>query len=171
MKVEFKENFVPTLTKNASQELIGILKNKELVISTAESFTGGNIASKLTSVSGASTVFYEGIVAYNEKAKMQRLGVKSQTLETCHPVSYEVALEMAQGLLDSNNCQISISTTGIAGPNSDDSGFPVGLCFIAIGYKDLVTVYKYSLSGSRQEIVEEGTNLAINLAINTIKNI
>ena len=171
MKVEFKENFIPTLINNANVELISILKSKGLTISTAESFTGGSIASKLTSVSGASSVFYEGIVAYNENAKAKRLGVTVDTIKRCHPVSYEVALEMAKGLIESKNCQIGISTTGIAGPNSDESGFPVGLCYVGIAYKDNVTVYKFNLQGSRQEIVEKGSNLAINLAINTIKNI
>lgn len=170
MKVEFKENFTPTLVNSANVELIGILKSKGLTISIAESFTGGNISAKLTAVSGASSVFYEGIVAYNEKAKINRLGVKCDTVKSYHPVSYEVALEMAQGLLNSKNCQVSISTTGIAGPNSDESGFPVGLCYVGIGYNDCVTVYKLNLDGSRQEIVEKGTEIAINLAINTIKN-
>ena len=171
MKVEIKENFTPTLVDDASYELINLAKSKGITISTAESFTGGNIASKLTAVSGASSVFYEGIVAYNEKAKMLRLGVDGYTLNEFKPVSKEVAYEMAKGLACSSNCDLAISTTGIAGPNSDDSNFPVGLCFIGINFKGNITVYKYNLSGDRKEITEQGTNLAINLAIYTIKNI
>lgn len=171
MKVELKENYLPIEYENANVLLIEILKSKGLKISVAESFTGGNIASKLTLVSGASSVFYEGIVAYNENAKIERLNVKSQSIEDCKPVSFEVASEMTQGLLANGKCDLAISTTGIAGPNSDDSGFPVGLCFIGVNFKGLLTVYKYTLNGTRQEIVNKATNLAINLAINTINNI
>ena len=171
MDINLKENFIPNFVENSQAKLIELLKSKGLTISTAESFTGGNIASKLTSVSGASSVFYEGIVAYNENAKAQRLGVKKQTLEEFKPVSKQVAFEMAKGLASDGKCDLAISTTGIAGPNSDDSNFPVGLCFIGINLKGDITVYKYNLTGNRQEIVNQGTNLAINLAINTIKNI
>lgn len=171
MNVNLKENFIPNLVENPHVALIELLKIKGLTVSTAESFTGGNIASKLTSVSGASAVFYEGIVAYNERAKEQRLGVNKQTLEVFKPVSKETAFEMAKGLASKGNCDLAISTTGIAGPNSDDSNFPVGLCFIGINFKGDITVYGYKLNGNRQEIVNQGTNLAINLAINTIKNI
>ena len=171
MCIEFKENFIPQLEENPQIVLIDLLKHNGFKVSTAESFTGGNIASKLTSVSGASAVFYEGIVAYNEDSKIKRLNVKGQTIEEFKPVSYQVALEMATGLQALTSCDLTISTTGIAGPTSDDSGFPVGLIFIGINFKGKVTVYKYNLDGNRREIVEKGTNLAINLAIYTIKNI
>ena len=171
MDINLKENFIPNLVENSQDKLIELLKSKGLTISTAESFTGGNIASKLTSVSGASSVFYEGIVAYNENAKVQRLGVKRQTLEEFKPVSLQVAFEMAKGLASDGKCDLAISTTGIAGPNSDDSNFPIGLCCIGVNFKGDITVYKYNLTGNRQEIVKQGTNLAINLAIKTIINI
>ena len=171
MKIDFVENYLPTMQENPQVFLVKILKEKGFIVSTAESFTGGNIASAITSVSGASSVFYEGIVAYNEGAKVQRLGVSRQTLDEFKPVSKEVAYEMAKGLACSGKCDLAISTTGIAGPNSDCSNFPVGLCFIGINFKGNITVYKYNLAGNRQEIVNQGTNLAINLAINTINNI
>ena len=170
MKVELKENFIPNMHEEPQITLIEELKQMGLKISVAESFTGGNISAKLTSVSGASAVFYEGIVAYNEDAKVKRLGVSDKTIKEFYPVSCEVAYEMAKGLRVNGKCDLSIATTGIAGPNSDDSNFPVGLCFIAINFKGIVTVYKYNLNGSRREIVNQGTNLAINLAIHTINN-
>lgn len=171
MKVDFKENFIPQSVLNPSQTLVNLLKEKGLTVSTAESFTGGKIASSITSISGSSSVFFEGVVAYNEKAKIERLGVKQETLKNYKPVSYEVALEMANGLISSGNCDLAISTTGIAGPNSDDSGFPVGLCFIGINFKGNITVYKYTLNGDRQQIVSQGVELALQLAINKLNNI
>lgn len=171
MKADFIENYTPTVEEKPQTVLVELLKGKGVVVSTAESFTGGNIASAITSVSGSSSVFYEGIVAYSENAKAERLGVSKQTIEKFKPVSYEVASEMAQGLLRGGNCQLGISTTGIAGPNSDESGFPIGLCFIGINFKGKITVYKFNLDGNRQQIVTKGTSLALQLAINTLKNI
>ncbi|MBR2337643.1 MAG: CinA family protein [Clostridia bacterium] len=171
MKIELLENLIPTATDNSHARFVELLKAKGFILSVAESFTGGNIASEITSVSGASSVFYEGIVAYNEKAKISRLGVQATSIERFKPVSFEVAKEMVQGLLKQGNCNFAISTTGIAGPNSDDSGFPVGLCFIGIGYGDKILVYKFNLQGTRSEIINQGTDLAIRLAIDFIKNI
>lgn len=171
MEVSFIENFYPEEIEFAEITLVKLLKDKGLIVSTAESFTGGAISKKITSVSGSSSVFYEGIIAYNENAKADRLGVKIQTLNDFKPVSYQVASEMAQGLLKGKKVDLGISTTGIAGPNSDDSGFPVGLCFIGICFKQKTFVYKFNIDGNRQEIVEKGAKYALLLAINTIKNI
>lgn len=169
--LDFIENFEPTEYTAPEEILVSLLKAKKLVISVAESFTGGNISAKITSVSGASSVFYEGIVAYNEGAKNSRLGVDKDTLEEFKPVSKQVACQMAEGLLKGENAQIGLSTTGIAGPNSDDSNFPVGLCFIGVSVGGETTVYKYNFSGTRAEIVKKGTFYALNLAINKLKNI
>ena len=169
--LDFIENFIPKNYDEPEKVLVSLLKEKNLVISVAESFTGGNISAKITSVSGASSVFYEGIVAYNERAKNARLGVLNQTLEEFKPVSYQVASQMAQGLLNGGNAQIGLSTTGIAGPNSDDSNFPVGLCFIGVCISGKTTVYKFNFSGTRAEIVQKGTATALNLLINKLKNI
>ena len=171
MKEDFIKDFIPPKIENAHGVLVKLLKDKGLKISVAESFTGGNICAKITSVSGASSVFYEGIIAYNEKAKIGRLSVDESTLKKCYPVSKEVASQMANGLISSGNCDLAISTTGIAGPNSDESGFPVGLCFIGVSFKGKTTVYEYNLNGNRQENVSCGVQLALNIAINTLKNI
>lgn len=170
MSVDFIENFYPERIDYPERRLVALLKEKAIKISVAESFTGGNVSAKLTSISGASSVFYEGIVAYNENAKINRLGVKSQTVEKFKPVSYQVAFEMAEGLVKDSVADLGVSTTGIAGPNSDDSGFPVGLCFIGVCYKGKTKVYKYDFSGTREEIVIKGVETALLLAINTINN-
>ncbi|MBQ7642806.1 MAG: CinA family protein [Clostridia bacterium] len=165
----FSESVYAEYDVGLSQRLVDILKLRKCVLSTAESFTGGNIAASVVSVSGASEVFYEGIVAYYEKAKMKRLGVPRETLLRYKPVSREVASEMAKGALE--NADIALSTTGLAGPDSDDSGFPVGLCYIGIAYGDKVKVYKYEFTGNRDEIIKKGTKTAMFLAIKTLKNI
>ncbi len=151
-------------------QLIAILKLRGVKISVAESFTGGRISSLITSISGASAIFYEGVVAYNEFSKNKRLGVKEDTLKKHYPVSEEVAHEMCLGLLKDSLADIAVSTTGIAGPNSDDSGYPVGLCYFCVGSKKRSAVYKYMLSGSREEIINKGVKTALFLTVKALRD-
>ena len=121
---------------------------KPLTISTAESCTGGMIASKLIEVPGISTNFIEGIVSYSNEAKIKRLKVKKETLEKYGAVSEEVAREMLAGL----KTDIGISTTGIAGPDGGTKNKPVGLVYIGIKVKDEMKVFKRELKGDRNKI-------------------
>ena len=116
-------------------------------------------------------MFYEGIVAYDSEAKEKRLYVSHSSISDDKPVSARVAEEMAKGLIATGKVDLSVSTTGIAGPESDDSNFPVGLCYIGVATKDGATSYKYNFSGSREEIIEKGTKEALLLAIKTIKKL
>lgn len=167
----FAENIYAEYDVSLQTVLVDILKMGKLKISVAESFTGGNLASRIVSVPGASKVFYEGIVAYSEEAKAKRLGVSRESLKTNKPVSSQVAGEMAEGLLKERESDFVIATTGLAGPQSDESGFPVGLCYIAVGSAQGVTVYKYKFDGNREEITEKGVQTALFLAIKGVKNI
>ncbi len=151
-------------------QLVKILTVQNKIISVAESFTGGLVASKITSVRGASKVFYEGVVAYSEQAKTKRLKVKQQTLNSFYPVSAQVAYEMAYGLMQEKQVDFVISTTGIAGPDSDDSNLPVGLCFIAVGGEKKIKAYKFNFKGDRSQIVQKGVNYALFLAIKELRN-
>lgn len=121
---------------------------KPLTISTAESCTGGMIASKLIEVPGISENFIEGIVSYSNEAKIKRLKVKKETLEKYGAVSEEVAREMLAGL----KTDIGISTTGIAGPGGGTKDKPVGLVYIGIKVKDEVKIFKRELKGDRNKI-------------------
>ena len=121
---------------------------KPLTISTAESCTGGMIASKLIEVPGISENFIESIVSYSNEAKIKRLKVKKETLEKYGAVSEEVAREMLAGL----KTDIGISTTGIAGPGGGTKNKPVGLVYIGIKVKDEVKVFRRELKGDRNKI-------------------
>ena len=121
---------------------------KPLTISTAESCTGGMIASKLIEVPGISTNFIEGIVSYSNEAKIKRLKVKKETLEKYGAVSEEIAREMLAGL----KTDVGISTTGIAGPDGGTKDKPVGLVYIGIKVKDEVKVFRRELKGDRNKI-------------------
>jgi PncC family amidohydrolase len=152
------------------EQLVNALKLRRRKLSVAESFTGGGIAKRITSVSGASEVYFEGLNTYNENAKIKRLGVSEYTLRTLGAVSDQTAYEMAYGLLNTGDCDIAVATTGLAGPKSDRSQLPVGLCYIAVGTKERIRVYRYIFEGDRQEITEKAINYALFLAYKQIKN-
>lgn len=121
---------------------------KPLTISTAESCTGGMIASKLIEVPGISENFMEAIVSYSNEAKIKRLKVKKETLEKYGAVSEEVAREMLAGL----KTDVAISTTGIAGPDGGSKEKPVGLVYIGIRVKDKIKIFRRELKGDRNKI-------------------
>ena len=154
-----------------SEQLVRLLKLRDKKLSIAESFTGGGVCKRVVSVSGASEVFFEGLNTYNEKAKIKRLGVSEYTLRTFGAVSEQTAYEMSAGLIATGDCDICITTTGLAGPKSDNSALPVGLCYIAIGTRERVYVYRYKFDGTREEITETAINYALFLAYKQLKNI
>lgn len=156
---------------NIEEQLIQLLKLRRRTVSVAESFTGGGIAKRLTSVSGASEVYFEGLNTYDERSKKIRLGVSDFTLNSFGAVSEKTAYEMALGLLNTNHTDIAIATTGLAGPKSDRSMLPVGLCFIAVGTKERILVYRYKFDGNRKEITEKAINYALFLAYKQLKNL
>ena len=77
---------------------------------------------------------------------------------------------MSVGLLNGGGCDLAIATTGIAGPKSDNTEKPVGLCYIAVGMRDGVHTYRYVFKGDREEITETAKNTALFLAIKKLKN-
>ncbi len=109
-----------------------LLKEKGLRIATAESCTGGLLASQITDVPGASDYFLEGIVTYSNQAKASLLGVQSETLESYGAVSAQTALEMARGIVERSQAEFGIGVTGIAGPGGGTPDKPVGTVHIAV---------------------------------------
>lgn len=120
------------------EALVNKLKEKNLTLSCAESCTGGLIAKSITDVSGCSSVFYGGVVSYDNIVKMGVLGVKEETLKAHGAVSYQTAEEMASGVKRACSTDIGISTTGIAGPGGAVPGKPVGTVYIGIAINDTV---------------------------------
>ena len=168
---ELKDNIYAEFDTSLSERLYDLLKLKNKKISVAESFTGGRIVSELIKNSGISAYLDEGAVTYSNESKNKRLSVKADDLVKYGAVSSQVAYQMALGLLMDGRSDIAIATTGIAGPKSDNTLKPVGLCFIAVGMKDGIHVYKYNLKGDREAITETAKNTALFLAIKKLKNI
>lgn len=129
-----------------------LLLSKNLTISTAESCTGGLIASRLVDYPGVSSVFLEGAVTYSNEAKIDRLKVKKETLENFGAVSEETAREMAEGIAKTAGTDIGLSTTGIAGPGGGTPEKPVGLVYVGLCINGNVQVKKLELSGNREMI-------------------
>jgi len=113
-----------------------ILTKKKLTVSTAESFTGGELSKLLSSISGSSNYFSGGIVAYDYQKKIEILGVSAQTIQEKTVVSEEVAQEMSAGAQKLFKTQIALSTTGVSGPNSDEFNSEVGTAFYSIRVND-----------------------------------
>lgn len=153
---------------SVAQRLFDCLKLHRMRLSTAESFTAGGIGRAIVEIPGASSVFFEGLNTYDGKSKEERLGVSAFTLKSKGAVSSDVAYEMAAGLLASGNCDLAIATTGVAGPKPDGPS-PVGLCYIAVGTKEKVRVFRFHLEGNREKITSTAVNLALFLAYKEIK--
>ncbi|HJI47131.1 MAG TPA: competence/damage-inducible protein A [Oscillospiraceae bacterium] len=122
------------------EAVVGMLKEHHLKIATAESCTGGLIAKRITDVPGASEVFECGIISYANGIKHKVLGVSEDDLNKYGAVSEPVAKQMAQGALKVSGADIAVSVTGIAGPDSDSTGKPVGLVYIGLADKENVWV-------------------------------
>ncbi|MEM9398588.1 MAG: competence/damage-inducible protein A [Verrucomicrobiota bacterium] len=110
-------------------------KQNKKQIATAESCTGGQVATRLTNIPGASQVFNRGWVTYSNEAKVAELNVPPELIETHGAVSKEVAEAMARGAVENANADLAVSLTGIAGPTGDSSEKPVGLVFIGMARK------------------------------------
>ena len=118
--------------KNLANKLVKKLIQKKLKISFAESCTGGMLSSTITSVSGSSRVFHLGLVTYSNKVKIDILKVPKQIITKHGAVSKECCLSMVKNLSFISKANISVSITGIAGPNGGTKFKPVGLVYIGI---------------------------------------
>lgn len=130
-----------------------LIRHKKTV-ATAESCTGGLLAARLINYPGISSVFMEGAVTYSNGSKINRLGVKEETLSKYGAVSKETAEEMAKGICQSAGTDIGISTTGIAGPGGGSDEKPVGLVYSGLCIDGEVFSKKFNFRGDRQNIRE-----------------
>ena len=129
----------------------------------AESCTGGLVCSVITSVSGSSNWFDRGFVTYSNQSKCDLLGVAKKTLANHGAVSQNVANEMALGALQNSHGSLSLSITGIAGPNGGTKDKPVGTVYFAIcNQNSMLFESRSNFAGSRLEIQEKALVFALN---------
>lgn len=163
IKCILKEYIYGEGEKSLDTVVAELLCEKSFSIATAESCTGGMIASTLISYPGISKVFKEGAVTYSNEAKIKRLGVSEETLNKFGAVSKETAKEMAEGMARAANTDIAISTTGLAGPDGGTDEKPVGLVYIGIFIKGKIIVEKFNFTGDREAIRRKATMNALNI--------
>ncbi|MFT5297680.1 MAG: nicotinamide-nucleotide amidase [Colwellia sp.] len=135
--------------RTLSEIVLQLCQQKNLKITTAESCTGGLIASQLTKVSGASASFEAGFVTYSNEIKSKLLNVNENTLEKYGAVSEETVREMAEGALTSANADLVIAVTGIAGPNGGSKEKPVGSVWVAWGSKEKIYTHYFCMKAER----------------------
>tara|TARA_B100001971_G_C18083582_1_gene479644 strand:- start:232 stop:711 length:480 start_codon:yes stop_codon:yes gene_type:complete len=148
------------------QEIGILLINQDITLSVAESCTGGNIASVITSVPGSSNYFQGGIIAYSNDVKIKQLNVCLEDLKKYSAVSKKVVIQMAEGVKQQFQTDFSLSTSGYAGPEGDD----VGLVFIAVARPKKTLVKEFFFEGSRNEIIKQITSSALTFLLSEIKN-
>lgn len=163
VKQIFAQNILPEDCSLPVEHLIKLLREKNLKLATAESCTGGLIASEVTSIAGASDVFLGSVVSYSNDVKMSILGVKSETLAKYGAVSEQCATEMVEGVCKRLGADVAVAVTGIAGPGGGTKEKPVGLVFIAVKCCEKIMVKQFNYSGTREGIRLRALSNSINL--------
>ena len=152
------------------KSLIKILAKKKLRISVVESCTGGLLASKITSTSGASKVFNLGFVTYSNQAKIKILKVNKNIIQKYGAVSHECCSMMVNNLSKISKANINVSITGIAGPKGGTKSKPVGLVYIGIKKGNKISVNKCLFKSKKRSSIQKATvNKALNLILRTVK--
>lgn len=165
LKHRFRQAVFATKEEETLEKaLADLLLEKGMMISFAESCTGGMIAGRLVNVPGVSKAFGTGYVTYSNKAKRKLLGVKKSTLKQFGAVSVQTAKEMARGALLASGADVAVSVTGIAGPDGGTDKKPVGLVYIGCCVPGRTFVQEYHFLGNREKIRESTVAAALTFA-------
>ena len=152
------------------KQIGALLKDKGMTLSTAESFTGGSIAERITKVPGASHYFKGSLVCYATEAKIKVLGVPQALIDEHSVVSEQVATAMAQQARKKMGTNFAIATTGNAGPTKGDSDVEVGTVYIGISGPKRTFAQKFVMGKHRERVVEKSVNKAFELLYKEILN-
>lgn len=134
-------------------------------LATAESCTGGLIGSMITAVPGSSKVYKGGIISYTNSVKESQLGVSDVDLQEHGAVSEPVAKAMAKGAMERLSADVSVSVTGLAGPDGDDRGNTVGTVFIGYADAKVCLAKKFRFDGDRQAVRNAAAREALQLIL------
>jgi len=156
--------------KTLCKKIIKKLINKKLKISFAESCTGGLLASSITSVNGASKVFKLGLVVYSNESKIKVLNIPKKIIKKYGSVSQQVCEIMAKNVSKINKTNMSVSITGIAGPNGGSKKKPIGLVFIGIKKGNKINVNKYLFRNRGRSYIQKNSVIkSLKLILSAIK--
>ena len=154
--------------KNLANKVVKKLIKKKLKVSFAESCTGGLLSSSITSISGSSKVFNLGLITYSNKAKIEILKVPKKIISRYGAVSKESCLSMVKNLSKISKANISLSITGIAGPNGGTKFKPVGLVYIGVKKGNKIIAKKNLFKNKNRISIQKITVIT---ALNIIDNI
>jgi len=138
-----------------------VLLARKWLLSSAESCTGGWLAKCCTDIAGSSVWFDRGVVTYSNQSKQDLLNVKASTLDKFGAVSEQTAIEMAQGCLATSGADISVSITGIAGPDGGSSDKPVGTVWLAWATQFSAKTELHQFSGNRDAVRRQAVSIAL----------
>ena len=149
-----------------AEKLVRALTEKRMTCATAESCTGGGVGYTITGVSGASAVFWGGVISYDNSVKRDVLGVPEEVLATKGAVSSECAAAMADGARRLLKTDLAVSLTGIAGPGGGSAEKPVGLVWFGLASKDGTITGKKVFPGDRGSVRSAAIEHALGLLLN-----
>lgn len=164
LRARFGKLVYGTDVNSLEEVVLSLLKERGLTFSCAESCTGGLVAKRVTDLPGASQVFRGGVVSYTNEVKAAVLGVPQELLDREGAVSAPVAKAMAEGIRKATGSDLAVATTGVAGPDPDDRGNPVGLVFVAVATEEGTFVKEQHLGGTRARVRTTAASCALNLA-------
>ena len=156
--------------KISAAEVLQRLNAEHLTLCTAESCTGGLVGKLITDVPGASSVYVGGVISYTNEVKHRVLGVSRDTLAQHTAVSAETAGEMARGARRLLGADIAVSVTGLAGPDGDGTGRPVGLVYIALDRAAGCLVQELHLAGDRAAVRGAAAQAIFALLLEALSN-
>jgi len=164
--------YIFTTENEELEEVVSkLLVKSKLTIATAESCTGGLLASRLTDIPGSSEYFLRGVVSYSNKSKSDLLDVPEKLIDKYGAVSTEVVEAMAVGIKNISGTDIGIGISGIAGPGGGSKEKPVGTVYIGIAYKDeTVCSKRYSFNGTRKDIKLISSEYALDMIRKKLAN-
>ncbi len=148
-----------------AEKLVQILADRKMTCATAESCTGGGVGYAITAVSGASAVFWGGIISYDNSVKHGVLGVPDEVLATKGAVSSECAAAMAEGARRLLKTDLAVSLTGIAGPDGGSAEKPVGLVWFGLSSAHGVVTEKQVFPGGREDVRAAAIEHALQLLL------
>ena len=156
--------------KKLSKKIVSLLTKKKMNISFVESCTGGLLASSITSISGSSKVFTLGLVTYSNNAKINILKVPKNIISRHGAVSHQTCMHMVKNLNKISKTNISVSITGVAGPNGGTKKKPVGLVYIGLKKGNKLLVKKYFFKNKNRQHIQRATvSKALNLILSINK--
>ena len=142
-------------TEELAADVLRILAQNGKTLATAESCTGGLVGKLLTDIPGSSAVYMGGVISYTNGVKQRLLGVSEETLCAYTAVSRKTATEMAKGAQEAVCADVGVSVTGLAGPDGDGTGRPIGLVYIGLDMNGFSYNQELHLAGSRAQIRED----------------